>query len=78
MGKIIINISENINKEYEINNIDQLENIVSELQKNETTKIPVTEWQKELLTISAWTEDEIHEIEKAREFINQWNPKQFS
>jgi hypothetical protein len=35
------------------------------------------EWKKQLLTISQWTEEEISEIEKAREYVNQWQPKAF-
>ena len=34
------------------------------------------EWLKSLLTISQWSEEEIHEIEKGREYINQWQPKE--
>ncbi len=33
-------------------------------------------WKKELLTTSVWTDAEINEIIKAREFINQWTPQQ--
>jgi len=35
-------------------------------------------WKKQLLTTSVWTEAEINAIYKAREFINQWTPQQFS
>ncbi len=35
------------------------------------------QWRKDLLTTSVWTEAEINEIKKAREYINQWKPKQF-
>jgi hypothetical protein len=35
------------------------------------------EWKKQLLTVSQWTEEEISEIEKAREYVNQWRPKEF-
>jgi len=35
------------------------------------------ERKKRLLTISQWTEEEISEIEKAREYVNQWQPKAF-
>lgn len=34
-------------------------------------------WTQELLKISTWTEKEIKEIEKSRNYINQWKPRQF-
>lgn len=33
-------------------------------------------WRKELLTTSVWTNSEIDEIYKAREYINKWKPEQ--
>jgi len=33
-------------------------------------------WRNKLLTTSVWTDSEINEINKAREYINQWKPKQ--
>ena len=35
-------------------------------------------WKKELLKTSVWTDAEIKAIHEAREFINQWTPRQFS
>ncbi len=35
------------------------------------------QWRKSLLTTSVWTDAEIDEINKAREYINQWKPEQF-
>ena len=40
-------------------------------------KIEIAEWKKELLKTSVWTDEEIHEIEKAREYINSWRPRKF-
>jgi len=40
-------------------------------------KTELAEWKKELLTTSVWTDEEIAEIEKAREYINSWQPKEF-
>ena len=34
-------------------------------------------WRKELLTTSIWTNSEIDEIYKAREYINKWKPELF-
>jgi len=34
-------------------------------------------WRKNLLSTSVWTDSEINEIFKAREYINKWKPKQF-
>ncbi|MFQ5630673.1 MAG: hypothetical protein ACE5I1_18030 [bacterium] len=36
-------------------------------------KAEIAEWKKELLTTSVWTDEEIAEIEKAREYINSWH-----
>ncbi len=41
--------------------------------------LPVQEhekWRQSLLTIPAWSEEEILEIEQAREYINQWQPRE--
>ncbi len=35
-----------------------------------------TKWRDELLTTSVWSESEIEEIYKAREYINTWKAKQ--
>jgi uncharacterized protein (UPF0216 family) len=35
-------------------------------------------WKRQLLATSVWTDAEINAIHKAREFINQWTPQQFS
>jgi hypothetical protein len=35
------------------------------------------QWRNELLTTSVWTDSEIDEIYKAREYINSWKPEQF-
>lgn len=36
-----------------------------------------TKWRSELLNTSVWSESEIEEIYKAREYINTWKPKQY-
>ncbi len=41
------------------------------------TEVLQNEWKKALLTISVWTDEEIEEIYKAREYINKWKPKIF-
>ncbi len=41
-------------------------------------KVDPQKWEQALLAMSAWTEEEIQEIEKAREYINQWQPRQFA
>lgn len=45
------------------------------------SKIPKNDfkeqWRQELLTTSVWTDSDIEEINKAREYINKWKPKQF-
>jgi len=40
--------------------------------------ISYQEWQQSLLTMSAWADDDIQEIEQAREYINQWQPQEFA
>lgn len=40
-------------------------------------KVEVEAWRKQLLSTSVWTESEINALQEAREFINQWQPKQF-
>ena len=35
------------------------------------------QWRNELLTTSVWSDSEIDEIHKAREYINKWKPEQF-
>ncbi|MDM8529362.1 hypothetical protein QUF58_14300 [Anaerolineales bacterium HSG24] len=42
-----------------------------------TYTISKEEWLEQLLAIPVWDEDVISEIEKAREYINQWKPKEF-
>jgi hypothetical protein len=34
-------------------------------------------WRNSRLTTSVWSVSEIDEINKAREYINQWKPEQF-
>lgn len=34
-------------------------------------------WATQLLSTSVWTDAEISALQEAREFINQWQPKQF-
>jgi len=36
-----------------------------------------TKWRDGLLNTSVWSESEIEEISKAREYINTWKPKQY-
>ncbi len=38
-------------------------------------QISKAEWKKRLLNISAWSEEELAEIEQAREYLNQWQPR---
>lgn len=33
-------------------------------------------WRQSLLTMPAWSEKEISEIEQAREYVNQWQPRE--
>lgn len=35
------------------------------------------EWMQKLLTTSVWSKAELAEIEKARQWINEWKPRQF-
>ena len=35
------------------------------------------QWRNKLLTTSVWSDAEIDEINKAREYINSWKPEQF-
>lgn len=35
------------------------------------------EWMQKLLTASVWSKAELAEIEKARQWINEWKPRQF-
>ncbi len=39
--------------------------------------ISLEAWQAQLLTISAWSDEEIAEIEQARAYLSQWQPKEF-
>ncbi len=52
--------------------LDVLELFVPQ-QEPETAK---EAWRQSLLTISAWSDDEIQEIEKARAYINEWQPQE--
>ncbi|MBE7471355.1 MAG: hypothetical protein DPW09_20860 [Anaerolineae bacterium] len=38
-------------------------------------QISKEEWKKRLLRISAWSDEEVAEIERAREYLNQWQPR---
>lgn len=40
-------------------------------------KAEMEDWRRQLLSTSVWTESEINALQEAREFINQWQPKQF-
>lgn len=42
-----------------------------------TFKISREAWCQQLLTIPAWDEKSIRDIEEARDYINQWQPKTF-
>jgi len=44
---------------------------------SKTNKTPGSTWRDELLTTSVWSESEIDEIYKAREYLNKWIPKRF-
>ena len=48
------------------------------LQKETQPKINIEHWKQQLLKTSVWSEAEIEEMYKAREYINQWKPSQFS
>lgn len=49
-----------------------LEFLKSDILQNETQfKINIEHWKQQLLKISVWSEAEIEEIYKAREYINQ-------
>ncbi len=44
----------------------------------QTFKISREAWYQQLLKISTWDEETVRNIEGAREYINQWQPKTFS
>ncbi len=44
---------------------------------NHNDKEKHEQWRNELLTTSVWSDSEIDEIYKAREYINTWKPEQF-
>lgn len=48
------------------------------LQKETQSKINIEHWKQQLLKTSVWSEADIEEIYKVREYINQWKPPQFS
>ena len=37
----------------------------------------LNQWRNELLKTSVWSDSEIDEIFKAKEYINKWTPNQF-
>lgn len=41
-------------------------------------KISREAWYHQLMRISVWDDETLHEIEDARDYINQWQPKTFS
>lgn len=43
-----------------------------------TFKISREAWHQRLLKISAWDQETLHDIEAAKEYIDQWQPKTFS
>lgn len=43
-----------------------------------TFKISREDWYQRLLKISAWDEETLRDIEEAREYVDQWQPKIFS
>lgn len=46
-------------------------------QFSQKTHLSLANWREELLKTSVWSDEEIDEIYKAREYINSWTPKQF-
>lgn len=50
-------------------------------QDNASTKDPLAtgqeSWMKQLLSTSVWSDAEIDALQEARDYINQWQPKQF-
>jgi hypothetical protein len=42
------------------------------------TKISKEDWKEKLLKTSVWNEEDIEKIHQARDYINQWKPRQFS
>ncbi len=39
--------------------------------------ISLEDWKQDLLAIPTWSDDDIEAIEKARDYINQWQPQTF-
>ena len=80
MGEVIIKVPEEVHKEYEFESIAHIEAILQELERKmrgeEPENLHQEKWKSSLLTMSVWTEEAIGEIEKARVFINQWQPQQ--
>jgi hypothetical protein len=75
MGEVIIRVPENVHKEYFAFSINQLETLLLNLEEKRAPAISQENWKKELLQISQWTDSQINEIRKAREYINIWKPK---
>lgn len=57
---------------------EQMDLLPSTPLPEKTFKISREEWYQRLLKISAWDEETLRDIEAARGYIDQWQPKTFS
>ncbi len=46
----------------------------SDIKTNKIEELSLQQWRNELLKTSVWTDSEIDEIYKARDYINKWIP----
>ncbi|MBN2412970.1 hypothetical protein JXQ31_14880 [candidate division KSB1 bacterium] len=75
-------LTEQIIKQLEELPIVKKKAILELIKKNDsvtkkTDKNSLKQWRNELLQTSVWSDSEINEIVKAREYLNKWTPKQF-
>jgi len=76
------NLTEQIIRQLEELPVVKKKAILELIKKNDsvskkTNKHSLNQWRNELLKTSVWTDSEIDEIYKAREYINKWTPNQF-
>lgn len=54
---------------------ETFQKMMSLLQSEDVLEQPSqSAWQNQLLTLSAWSEEELEAVNEARELINQWRP----
>jgi len=75
-------LTEQIIKQLEELPIVKKKAILELIKKNDsvakkTDKNSLKQWRNELLQTSVWSNSEIDEIVKAREYLNKWTPNQF-